>query len=77
MRQQLWNAKDDSSKTFELATPVIARFYWTQYNNRVQNIHMIVENPINRNLPNGGHYVESKKASFIYWYTNGHQVRYQ
>ena len=75
MRQQVWNAKDESTKIFELATPAIPRFYETQYKNRVQNIQMFMENPLNKDLPNGGHYVESKKASFVYWYTNNHHVR--
>lgn len=32
------------------------------------------ENASEKNLPAGGHYVESAKASFIYWLDDDHQV---
>ena len=35
---------------------------------------MIMEGAIQKDLPNGNHLVESEH-SFVYWFTNGHQVR--
>ena len=36
---------------------------------------MFMENANQTDLPNGNHLVESHKCSFVYWFTNGHQVR--
>lgn len=36
---------------------------------------MLMEKGLERELPNG-HYVESQKASFVYWFDNGSQVSY-
>ncbi len=35
---------------------------------------MILEKPQEKELPTGGHYVESAKSCFIYWFVNGCQV---
>ena len=35
---------------------------------------MILESVGERDLQGGGHYVESAKSSFIYWFPNGCQV---
>lgn len=80
LRQQLVQYKDDGSgeslesKTWEISTPALARYYWTHFTTGVTNIQMIMENASERDLANGGHFVESPKASFIYWYGNGCQV---
>lgn len=73
LRQQFWSSADRSTKQWEIATPALARYYWTHFNSGVQHIQMILETAKEKDLPTGGHFVESKSC-FIYWYTNGHQV---
>lgn len=36
---------------------------------------MILEKAQEKDLPNGGHLVDSAKSCFIYWFDNGCQVR--
>lgn len=75
IRQQLYYSSDQSTKTYEISpTPTLARYYWTQFNSGVENIQMIVEQPSEKNLANGGHSVSSDKTSFIFWLNNGHQL---
>ncbi|KAI4125054.1 MAG: hypothetical protein LQ347_005504, partial [Umbilicaria vellea] len=74
LRQQIWNADDSSAKVYEISTPALPRYYWTHYNSGVQNVQMILEKPQEKELPTGGHYVESAKSCFIYWFVNGCQL---
>ena len=37
-------------------------------------MQMTFEGASERQLPGGGHFVQTEKASWIYWYKNGHQV---
>lgn len=69
LRPQLMAA----AKIFEISTPALPRYYWTHFNSGVQNIQMFLENARERDLPSGGHFVESKSC-FIYWFPNGHHV---
>ena len=73
LRQGVWNAQT-GSKQFEISTPALARYYWTQFNSGVKQIQMIVEGAQEKDLPSGGQIVESGKTSFIYWFVNGCQV---
>lgn len=74
LRQGVYNPQA-GSKQFEISTPALARYYWTQFNSGIKHIQMIVEGARERDLPNGGHIVESPRTSFIYWFTNDCQVR--
>ena len=74
LRHSLWCSRDESTKQYEISTAALARYYWTHFCSGVQNIQMILENAREKDLPNGGHFVESTKSSFIYWYANGCQV---
>ena len=76
IRQQLYYASDQSTKTFELSpTPTLARYYWTHFNSGVQNIQMILEQFRETDLPQtGGQSLVSSKTSFVYWLANGHQL---
>ena len=38
---------------------------------------MIMEAATQKDLPNGNHFVESQRCSWVYWFANGHQVRFQ
>lgn len=74
LRQQLWNSKDQSAKAYEINFAALPRYYWTLFSSGVHNIQMILENAREKELANGGHFVESAKSSFIYWLTNECQV---
>lgn len=74
LRQQLWCSTENSTKQYEIATPALARYYWTHFVSGVQNIQMILEQAKEKDLQNGGHFVESNKSCFVYWLENGHQV---
>ncbi len=73
LRQKFWSSVDDSTKQYEISNPVLARYYWTNFNSGVQKVQMMLENAKEKDLQNGGHFVESG-CSFIYWFVNGHQV---
>ena len=74
LRQQLWNSANDENKSYQISTPALARYYWTHFTSGVRNIQMILESAKERDLPNGGHIVESAKTCFIYWFDNDCQV---
>jgi len=74
LRQQVWNSDTASTKQFEISTPALPRYYWTHFTSGVQNMQMTLENAREKDLPNGGHFVESAKSCFIYWFVNGCQV---
>jgi hypothetical protein len=73
LRQGVWNPQT-GSKQFEITTPALARYYLTQFSSGIRQIQMVVEGARERDLPNGGHIVESPRTSFIYWFTNDCQV---
>lgn len=74
LRQALWHSETKENKHFELSTPSLPRYYWAHFNSGITNIQMTFSNAIEKNLPGVGHSVESPKSSFVYWFTNGHQV---
>ena len=37
-------------------------------------MQMVMEKGSEKELPNNGHYIESQKSSFVYWFDNGSQV---
>jgi hypothetical protein len=73
LRQGVWN-NSTGSKQFEIATPALARYYLTQFTSGISQVQMMVEGAREREAPNGGHYVEAPKCSFIYWFKNECQV---
>ena len=73
LRQGVWNPQV-GAKQFEISTPALARYYLTQYTSGIRQIQMVVEGARERDMPNGGHVVESARTSFIYWFTNDCQV---
>ncbi|WEW57205.1 hypothetical protein PRK78_002667 [Emydomyces testavorans] len=73
LRQGVWNAQR-GSKQFEISTPALARYYWTQFNSGIRQIQMIVEAAVDKDLPTGGQVVESPRTFFLYWFDNGCQL---
>jgi len=74
LRQQVYDSDIGELKQFEISTPLLPRYYWTHFSSGVQNMQMVLENAREKDLPNGGHFVESAKLCFIYWFVNGCQV---
>ncbi|KAI5287561.1 hypothetical protein KEM54_005907, partial [Ascosphaera aggregata] len=58
------------SKKFEIAFPVIPRYYFTQFRSGMDRIQIIFENTTQRQHPDFYHTVEGR-ATIIYWYRNG------
>lgn len=75
LRLSLWSQTEESTKSYEIPTSALARYYCSHFNSGVQSIQMYMENANQRDLSNGYHIVESDRCSFTYWFTNGHQVR--
>ncbi|KAL3462894.1 LIM-domain binding protein-domain-containing protein [Aspergillus heterothallicus] len=73
LRQGVYNPQA-GSKQFEIATPALARYYNTQFTSGIRQIQMLIEAPRERDSQNGGHIVESPRASFIYWFANDTQL---
>lgn len=73
LRQGVYNPQA-GSKQFEIATPALARYYMTQFTSGIRRIQMVVEAAREREVPNGGHIVDSPKTSFLYWFANDTQV---
>lgn len=73
LRQGVYNPQA-GSKQFEISTPALARYYLTQFTSGIRQIQMLVEGARERDSPNGGRIVESRRTSFIYWFTNESQV---
>ncbi|KAI2413054.1 hypothetical protein LOZ41_003465 [Ophidiomyces ophidiicola] len=73
LRQGVWNAQR-GSKQFEISTPALARYYWTQFNSGIRQIQMIVEAAVEKDLPTGGQVLESPRTFFLYWFDNGCQL---
>lgn len=73
LRQGVYNHQT-GSKQFEIGTVALPRYYYTQFTSGIRHIQMVVEGARERDLPNGGHVVESPRTSFIYWFTNDTQV---
>ncbi|KAL4968494.1 LIM domain-binding protein [Aspergillus stella-maris] len=73
LRQGVFNSQA-GAKQFEIATPALARYYFTQFTSGIRQIQMVTEGAREREAPNGGHIVECPKANFIYWFTNNSQL---
>jgi hypothetical protein len=74
LRHTVWQSEDTSGKQFEITFPALARYFHTHFESGIKNMQMIMEKGSEKELPNNGHYIESQKASFVYWFDNGSQV---
>lgn len=80
LRHSVWIVDDasagneTSNKQYEITFPALARYFHTHFESGVQNMQMIMERGSEKELPNNGHYIESQKSSFVYWFNNGCQV---
>lgn len=65
---------ESNSKQYEITFPALARYFHTHFESGVTSMQLIMEKGIEKELPNNGHYVESQKSSFVYWFDTGSQV---
>lgn len=70
----MWSASNEDTKQFEISNAALARYYFLHFESGIQNMQMILENAVEKNLNGGIHIVEAR-STFIYWSRNGHQVR--
>jgi hypothetical protein len=75
LRHSVWVVDDSSNKQYEIAFPALARYFHTHFESGIKNMQMIMEKGTEKELPNNGHYTESMKSSFVYWFDNGSQVK--
>lgn len=76
LRYHAMDAKDNSTKAYEIPYLALARYFNTHFEGGIKNMQLLVESPKETALNNGRHYVESQKASFVYWFENGTHVSY-
>jgi hypothetical protein len=76
LRHSVWVVDDSSNKQYEIAFPALARYFHTHFESGIKNMQMIMEKGSERELPNNGHYIESQRSSFVYWFDNGSQVSF-
>jgi hypothetical protein len=74
LRHSLWLVDESTSKQYEITFPALARYFHTHFESGVKTMQFITEKAHEKDLPNNGHYIESAKSSFIYWFDNGAQV---
>jgi hypothetical protein len=77
LRHSVWIVDENSNKQYEITFPALARYFHTHFESGVKNMQMIMEKGSEKELPNNGHYIESQKASFVYWFDNGTQVSFK
>ncbi|KUJ13152.1 uncharacterized protein LY89DRAFT_699108 [Mollisia scopiformis] len=73
-RHSLWILDETSNKQYEITYPALPRYFYTHFESGVKNMQMIMEKGTEKELPNNGHYIESQKSSFVYWFDNGSQL---
>lgn len=74
LRHSVWLVDETSNKQYEITFPALARYFHTHFESGIKNMQMIMERGSEKELPNNGHYIESQKSSFVYWFDNGSQL---
>ena len=76
LRHGVWiDGEEKSNKQYEISFHALARYFHTHFESGIRNMQMILERGSEKELPNGGHYIESQNSSFVYWFDSGAQVR--
>ncbi|PBP23747.1 Topoisomerase II-associated protein PAT1 [Diplocarpon rosae] len=73
LRHSVWLVDETSNKQYEITFPALARYFHTHFESGIRNMQMVMERGTEKDLGNG-HYVESPKSSFVYWFDNGSQL---
>jgi hypothetical protein len=74
LRHSVFVTGENINKQYEITFPALARYFHTHFESGVTSMQMIMEKGSEKELPNNGHYIESQKSSFVYWFDNGSQV---
>ncbi|EHK98188.1 hypothetical protein M7I_5952 [Glarea lozoyensis 74030] len=74
MRHSLWMLDENSNKQYEIPFSALPRYFHTHFESGVKSMQLITEKGTERALPNSGHYIESQKSTFVYWFDNGSQL---
>lgn len=74
LRHSVWLLDENTNKQYEITFPALARYFHTHFESGIKNMQMIMEKGTEKELPNNGHYIESQKSSFVYWFDNGAQL---
>ncbi len=74
LRHSVWIVDENSNKQYEVTFPALARYFHTHFESGIRNMQLITERASEKALPNDGHYIESQKSNFVYWFDNGCQV---
>lgn len=74
LRHSVFILDENNNKQYEITYPALPRYFHTHFESGIKNIQMIMERGSERELPNNGHYIESQKSSFVYWFDNGSQL---
>ena len=76
MRHSLWMLDESSNKQYEIPFSALPRYFHTHFQSGIKSMQLITEKGTEKPLPNNGHYIESLKSTFVYWFDNGSQVCY-
>ncbi len=63
-------------KDYQITVPALTRYFYTHFESGIKNMQLITEKASEKELPNHYYFLESPKASFIYWFDNGSHVSY-
>ncbi|GFP57188.1 adhesion defective protein 1 [Trichoderma asperellum] len=64
--------EDAADKQYEIAYPVIARYFHTYFSSGVKSIQLILDGgSIDKALPGDCYCIENQRASFVYWFESG------
>lgn len=74
LRHGVWIDGEGSNKQYEIPFHALARYFHTHFESGIKNMQLIMERGSEKELPNNGHYIESQKSSFVYWFDSGAQV---
>jgi hypothetical protein len=66
--------KEKPHKQYEISFHALGRYFNTHFESGIDNMQMIMGGSSEKELPNNGHFIESIKSSFVYWFTNGTHV---
>jgi hypothetical protein len=76
LRHSLWMLDESSNKQYEIPFSALPRYFHTHFESGIKSMQLITEKGTERALPNSGHYIDSQKSTFVYWFDNGSQVCY-
>ncbi|KAI2626897.1 LIM-domain binding protein-domain-containing protein [Xylaria nigripes] len=69
------NEEHGTDKSYEVVQPAIARYFHTHIASGVRQVLLTFgASTVDRQLPNGCHFIENPKASMILWFDNSHVV---